>query len=265
MKKMIILVIAVLAIMLAGCAEQDTEMSALNPNVETSNPSVATQEEFEEDEVSVPRDTTFDGMSDEEILEHNERAYAYAREAAEQNRRMEEEHQAAMSEKEQWAPRTTPRATPDEFYDEFEGLSDTQIEQIKELREKTTFMPFTPYVGDYSRPEAVIRGEIPADAPRLDLKTVKAILFEIDLKFVDNIISERNIFENIIVEFNKIHKYYDRLVGINLPVFEYWLDNEGSEKILVRPNGVVYYHSPLHDGRSAPHEYLFTPFSPFSD
>ena len=165
-----------------------------------------------------------DGMSQEEIIAHNERAYAYAREAAEQNRRMEEEHQAALREKEQWAGSRPD--FPGEHYNEFEGLSDTQIEQIKELREKVL-------MGRYLRQEAIIKGEIKANAPRLDLDTAKRIISENK--------SSNNV-SDILAEFNKIYKYPDVAGGSGVTVIEYWLDEAGNEKIIaiIESGGILF-------------------------
>ena len=100
------------------------------------------------------------------------------------------------------------------YDNEFEGLSNLQIEQIEALRKEA-------FAGKFLWREKTITGEINSDSPKLDLITAKAI------------ISENECFSDIIVEFEKIQKYPDFAGGSGIFRLEYWFDGKGNEKIVV--------------------------------
>lgn len=103
----------------------------------------------------------------------------------------------------------------DDEYDEYASLTETQIEQLKDLRKSFV-------LGSFPRKEMIIKGEIDENSPRLDLETVK------------NIIQNNDSFENIIDEFWRIQTYPDFIFdGSGHTVIVYLLDDKGEEQITI--------------------------------
>jgi len=105
---------------------------------------------------------------------------------------------------------------PETKYDEFAGLDENQREQMESLREKGRRA-----VGYFWRQEKIIKGEIDADSPKLTLERALSI------------IAEHDSFADILSEFEKVQEYPDYAGGSGISIREYWLDENGEEKILI--------------------------------
>lgn len=99
-------------------------------------------------------------------------------------------------------------------YDEFNNLTEEQIAQIEELRKQD------PY-GHFWYQEMIIKGEVEADAPKLDLETAKSI------------IAKSSDFTDIMNEFESVQSYPDYSGGSGVSLIKYWLDETGNDVILI--------------------------------
>lgn len=93
-------------------------------------------------------------------------------------------------------------------------MTDTEAE-LQKLREKGSRM-----VGEYTRQEKILLGELDADAPRITLEEAEAI------------IEEGGSFRDILKKFMEIHKYPDYNGGSGVSNTEFWLNDSGSCMIL---------------------------------
>lgn len=92
-------------------------------------------------------------------------------------------------------------------------MTDNEME-LQKLREKGARM-----VGEYTRQEKVLMGELNADAPRITLEEAETI------------IGEGGSFGEIMKKVMDIHKYPDYNGGSGLSITEFWLNDSGSSMI----------------------------------
>lgn len=88
-----------------------------------------------------------------------------------------------------------------------------QLEALK-VKEQHLF-------GEFRRARAVILGTLAADAPRITMEQISSI------------IAESESFDEIMQKLNAAQPYPDYFGGSGLTLIEYWLDDLGTEKILV--------------------------------
>ena len=95
-------------------------------------------------------------------------------------------------------------------------LSSEQQEQLSALKEKGSHL-----FGEFIREEKIILGELPPDTARLCFDDVQEIL--------ENNTDFQNIYESLL----SIAKYPDFVGGSGVTLVEFWLDDYGTEKILL--------------------------------
>lgn len=93
------------------------------------------------------------------------------------------------------------------------AVSDNELE-LQKLREKGARM-----VGEYTRQEKILLGELDADTPRITLEEAETI------------IEESGSFSEIMKKVMEIHKYPDYNGGSGLSITEFWLNDSGSSMI----------------------------------
>lgn len=95
-------------------------------------------------------------------------------------------------------------------------LSSEQQEQLSALKEKGSHL-----FGEFIREEKIILGELPPDTARLCFDDVQEIL------------ANNTDFQNIYESLLSIAKYPDFVGGSGVTLVEFWLDDYGTEKILL--------------------------------
>ena len=95
-------------------------------------------------------------------------------------------------------------------------MSTEQQEQLAALKEKGSHL-----FGDFIREEKIILGELPPDTARLCFDDVQEIL------------ANNTDFQNIYESLLSIAKYPDFVGGSGVTLVEFWLDDYGTEKILL--------------------------------
>ena len=95
-------------------------------------------------------------------------------------------------------------------------ISTEQQEQLSALKEKGNHL-----FGEFIREEKIILGELPPDTARLCFDDVQEIL--------ENSTDFQNIYESLL----SIAKYPDFVGGSGVTLVEFWLDDYGTEKILL--------------------------------
>ncbi len=95
-------------------------------------------------------------------------------------------------------------------------LSSEQQEQLSALKEKGSHL-----FGEFIREEKIILGELPPDTARLCFDDVQEIL--------ENNTNFQDIYESLL----SIAKYPDFVGGSGVTLVEFWLDDYGTEKILL--------------------------------
>ena len=95
-------------------------------------------------------------------------------------------------------------------------LTDEQKAALKELEQKENWL-----IGEFRRERAVIRGELAPDAARLTLEEVNAFIEASDS------------FEALMQKLKDAQAYPDYFGGSGMTLIEYWLDDCGTEKILI--------------------------------
>ena len=95
-------------------------------------------------------------------------------------------------------------------------MSTEQQEQLAALKEKGSHL-----FGEFIREEKIILGELPPDTARLCFDDVQEIL------------ANNTDFQNIYESLLSIAKYPDFVGGSGVPLVEFWLDDYGTEKILL--------------------------------
>ena len=210
MKGKIILPIIILVVIITGITLVVSGNTALTDKKEKAETSQGIdKEELERFYAGIEDEELlkfYQGIEDEELLKY------YMKVINDQNRRKEQKQ--AILEKSIKEKGLPPNEEEIAANDEFAGLNDKQIEQVKTLRENRR-------MGLFLRKEAIIRGDIQEDTPRLDLETAKKI------------ITENEAFRNILLEFDKFHGAPDCVYGSGVSIMEYWLDENGYEKIYV--------------------------------
>lgn len=113
------------------------------------------------------------------------------------------------------------------------ALTAEQIDALNQLKRKGDRL-----FGEFQREEKVIRGEFPADAPRLDMDTVERI--------------KASSFADICKEISKLQPYPDYIGGSGVQLTEYWFDETGKEKLLlISPQDEIWYVRCSEDGSVA--------------
>ena len=95
-------------------------------------------------------------------------------------------------------------------------LTDEQKAALKELEQKENWL-----FGEFRHERAVIRGELAPDAERLTLEEVNAFIEDSDS------------FESVMKKLEEAQTYPDYFGGSGMTLIEYWLDDCGTEKILI--------------------------------
>ena len=122
-----------------------------------------------------------------------------------------------------------------------QALTAEQINALKQLKRKGDRL-----FGEFQREEKVIRGEYPADAPRLDMDTVERIT------------SSADGFADICKEISALQPYPDYIGGSGVQLTEYWFDTTGKEKLLlISPQPEIYYVRCSEDGSIAEHRVIY--------
>ena len=112
-------------------------------------------------------------------------------------------------------------------------LTAEQTDALNQLKRKGNRL-----FGEFQREEKVIRGEYPADAPRLDMDTVERI--------------KASSFGDICKEISKLQPYPDYIGGSGVQLTEYWFDDTGKEKLLlISPQDEIWYVRCSEDGSVA--------------
>lgn len=124
-------------------------------------------------------------------------------------------------------------------YDEFASLTETQIEQLLDLRKNFV-------LGSFPRKEMIIKGVIDENSPRLDLEIVK------------NIIQNNDSFEDILEEFSKIQPYADFCGGSGFSICMYRINEKGDQIVIyIEPQIIYHQTNNSSDPRQAEMELLF--------
>lgn len=105
------------------------------------------------------------------------------------------------------------------------SLTPEQESALAELRKKGDS-----WVGEFTRQEKIILGELPANAKRMTFEQA------------NDIIGNGKNLEDVINQFNDVHGCPDFVGGSGVTRMEYWLDDEGYEQILVFLEQVDIYH-----------------------
>ena len=95
-------------------------------------------------------------------------------------------------------------------------LTDEQKAALKELEQKENWL-----IGEFRRERAVIRGELAPDAARLTLEEVNTFIEDSDS------------FESVMKKLEDAQTYPDYYGGSGVTLIEYWLDDCGTEKVLI--------------------------------
>ena len=103
--------------------------------------------------------------------------------------------------------------------------------ELEELRRKGQRM-----VGQFVRQEKILLGELAPDAPRITLDEA------------NDIISRYGTAQEIIREFDIIHKYPDYIGGSGVTNVEYWLDDSGEDMINICLEGDMFAHISFDNG-----------------
>ena len=120
-------------------------------------------------------------------------------------------------------------------------LTAEQIGALEKLKRKGDRL-----FGEFQREEKVIRGEYPADAPRLDMDTVERIMASADS------------YADICKEIRALQPYPDYIGGSGLQLTEYWFDDIGKEKLLLTaPLDDIYYVRCTEDGSVAAYRAIY--------
>ena len=102
-------------------------------------------------------------------------------------------------------------------------------------------------IGEYRRERAVITGALSADAPRITLKQV------------NEIINASSSLTEIYDKINKAQPYPDFYGGSGISMAEYWLDDEGTERVvIIIEDNVILYHRYGDDGKLAEWKELYS-------
>jgi hypothetical protein len=95
-------------------------------------------------------------------------------------------------------------------------LTAEQKAALKELEQKENWL-----IGEFRRERAVIRGELAPDAARLTLDEVNAFIETSDS------------FESVMKKLQEAQTYPDYFGGSGVTLIEYWLDDCGTEKVII--------------------------------
>ncbi len=121
------------------------------------------------------------------------------------------------------------------------GLTAEQQQQLEELREEGDRL-----FGRFIRQELIIQGELPEDAPRLTLAQM------------EEMIAESTDFENIGEKLLNAQLYPDFVGGSGVTNIWYWLDETGSERILITlQQEDIHYEHPDETGTEDCYEKLY--------
>ena len=94
--------------------------------------------------------------------------------------------------------------------------TDEQKAQLEQLKKKEQHV-----FGEFQRARAVILGELAADAPRITLEQL------------DSMTAESESFAEVMQKLRTAQPYPDFTGGSGVTLIEYWLDDDGTEQILV--------------------------------
>ena len=123
--------------------------------------------------------------------------------------------------------------TPLELYEScYARATDTQKKQLENIQTGK----FGPYVSEYPKQVLIIMGDLPADTPQLTLAQARAVC--------ENITSQQLSFEafkpTLLANFNTIAGAPDYDGGCGLSNIVYYLNEQGTEYIMVFEIGVRY-------------------------